>query len=350
MFYETDDLMGTLEKLIPVHNNIMISGAPGIGKSEITYQVCEKLGLKLYEVRLYEQGEFAAGLAQYSVSEKTGHKVLDFVMPWWFDDIREGGYDVLFLDDFHLVPLEIQKFLYRLLTDRHLHNQKLEKDMKIIMAGNFNIDSASASMVQSPIMGRIEIALNFVPNSKTFIKWALNNQDRIDKRVIAFIQAHPEHFYEDDPAPTTKYPSPRTYEHLSRNIKHFNSPDYAIGIIGEKAGGLFQELWPMLNLTVDQILNRDPKNVSIDELVPMITLLASEFRKEVSYRNNSTDNKIIKWIAKVPNEYKVLFVSNVKDRIGDGFILEMIKDNNKDMREIGETFVQIVKEIKKDVE
>jgi len=163
---KTHDLEEELKTLLKIHNVIGISGAPGIGKSEICSKVCEDLDLKFLEVRLYELGETAAGIPM------NNNGVMDFCKPYWFVELEKGNYDVLFLDDFHLVLPQIQKFLYRLFTSRMMHNWQLPENLKIVLAGNFNISSASSSEIQSPIMGRIEVMLEFEPIIDNFLNWA----------------------------------------------------------------------------------------------------------------------------------------------------------------------------------
>jgi len=266
----TNDLVKDLESLIEVHDVIAISGAPGIGKSEIAYQVAEKLGLKMLEVRLYEQGETAVGLP------KLKQEVTEFSKPWWVKELEENQYDILFLDDFHLVPSGIQKFLYRLLMDRHLHNYKIPVQ-KIILAGNFDISSAGATFIQSPVMGRIELMMKYTPNIDNFMKWARKQINRFDTRVLAFLTSNADLLYEEDPAPTTKYPSPRTWEHLSRNISKFNRPDYAVGIVGSRAGARFSDFWEFLNKSPQEILKS--KDLDPKEQVVAALVLSSEFTK-----------------------------------------------------------------------
>ena len=65
--------------------------------------------------------------------------------------------------------------------------------------------------------------------------------ERFDTRIITFLKANQDLLYEKEPPPTVKYPSPRNWEHSSKNIKQFNKPDYATGIIGEKAGTRFED-------------------------------------------------------------------------------------------------------------
>ena len=305
----THDLYYDLQELLKIHDVIAISGAPGIGKSEIAYQVAEKLGLKMLEVRLYEQGDTAAGLPILN------NKVMEFSKPWWFVELEENCHDILFLDDFHNVQPSIQRFFYRLLTDKMLHNYKLDPKLKIILAGNFDIDSAGSAQIQSPIMGRIESFIEFKPTIDNFLKWADLQIDRFDTRVLAFLRANPDLLYEPDPAPTTKYPSPRTWEHLSKSVSFLNSPKYAQSIVGIKAGSVFEDFWEYLSKDVDEILDTEPE--SIQQQVIYSIVLASAYQ----LANKTKRNRILKYISNhMSQDVIFLFARNVFEREGFSFI------------------------------
>lgn len=320
--YVTNDLERTIKEVI-FSNNIMISGAPGVGKSEIVEKVCKNENLKHLEVRLYEQGDTAVGLPRINGD------ILEFSKPWWIHQLEVENIDVLFLDDFHLVQPGIQKFLYRLLSSRMVHNWKLNDNLKIILAGNFNIDSASASMIQSPIMGRIDVMVEYKPSIDNFINWA-SESDRIDFRIIAFLRANPELLYEDDPAPTVKYPSPRTWEQLSKNIARLNKPDYAQAIIGDRAGAIFEDFWEMLSTSPEEILKSgEPSNDIKDQVVAAIIL--AQYTKDI-IDNDDKLSKVLKYINKMNPDSLFLYARSAFKNIGHKFLLKI--KNNEDGKNV----------------
>ena len=311
--YETNNLERDIRVLLEAHNVIGISGAPGIGKSEITYQVAKDLGLSLMEVRLYELGSSSAGLPLLK------EEITTFSKPWWFKQAEEQRPDIIFFDDFHSVPREIQKFFYRLLTDRTIHNYKLPYNPKIILAGNFNIESAGAAIIESPVMGRFEVMLHYKPSIDVFLKWAYKQEDRFDTRVLAFLKINPDKLYTEDPPPTSKFPSPRNWEHLSKNISVTNSPDYAPGIVGTETGLIFQDFWDYLNRSLENIIHTKPSDLK--EQVVFAVVLATEYQNR--YKSPKDEKLILDYVTKnLPPDAMLLFARQVVQKVPVATIIE----------------------------
>ena len=294
---EITNLAKFLESVLPMKSteNLLISGAPGIGKSEITYQVCEKLGLKLLEVRLYEEGETAAGLP------KLHSDITEFTKTWWFKELETGKYDVLFLDDFHLVPPMIQSYLYRFLTSRVFHNYTLEKPIKIIVAGNFNLQTASATEVQSPIMSRFSMAVEYKPTVDTFIEYMTQKPDVFHVSIIAFLKAFPDYLYHTDPPYTEMYHNPRSWERLSRYImENEQMHKFAPAIVGYDAGGKFVEYWKILARPLHDLLKVDIQTIkenSPRDVYAHLAAIALHFADAVSNGDKESVKAIVNYIS-----------------------------------------------------
>lgn len=306
--FRTNDLEKVLKEVLPYAENILISGAPGIGKSEIIYQVAKKLDMSVYEIRLYEQGDAAVGYPKVS-------SITSFTKPFWFKEIEERRPDIVLFDDFHLVDSSIQKFLYRMLTSRRIHNYGLSYNPKIIFAGNFNLDSAGACEVQSPVMSRFDIAIHFEPEPERFINWGFES-GRIDERVLAFIKANPDLLYTPDPPTTKMYPCPRAWEKLSKVLKATDNPNFATGIVGEEAGAKFIDFWPLLAMKPEEILARDPENLTFSERVAAIYVIANPLIADDLVRGVQTERltKTLEWVDKLDPDFAFLFFRILKNK------------------------------------
>ena len=248
------DLAYALNEVLDAADNVMISGAPGIGKSEITYEVCKKRRLKMLEVRLYEEGESAAGLPLVK------NEVTCFTKPEWFHELETNSYNVVFFDDFHLVVSGIQAYLYRFLTSRMLHHYKIHRPLKVIVAGNFAIESASACEIQSPIMSRFNVFLNFVPSIDSFLSWA-KSTDRIHSYVYGYLKLNPEDLYTADPQVNEMFPCPRAWETLSK----FGYKDlwkYAPSIVGSDVGSKFLDFLEIVKRSLNDLLKMRIDNIN----------------------------------------------------------------------------------------
>jgi len=326
------DLFQVLQEVLQDVDKLLISGSPGIGKSEIIYQVCNKLNLKVYETRLYEQGESAAGLP------RSQDGITRFDKPFWLDELIKGGYQVLFLDDFHLVPPQIQRFLYKLLTHKELHDYKVPQDLKVILAGNFKIDSADSSEVQSPIMSRLHLAIEYEPDPEVFLKFARSQQDRFDSRVIAFIQANPDLLYTKEPPTSEMFPCPRTWEYASRLLSKTNDPRFLLGVVGTRAGSIFQEFWNLLNQDFNTIVKTVSYKSSIKDQVIASLISAQEYCKE---QDVSRKSNIFKYVEQFKDEIKFLFARRcfeVKE-------MEFIQELKVKSPDIYKTIIELGKEL-----
>ena len=82
----------------------MIWGAPGIGKSEIVYQVGEALNAKVFEIRanLYDPVDVRGGLKV--VEQMDGTYRTKYGVPEDYPDSSYPGTVVLFIDDITHAP------------------------------------------------------------------------------------------------------------------------------------------------------------------------------------------------------------------------------------------------------
>jgi len=329
--FVVDNLEKVLTDILSMESvqNVLISGAPGIGKSQITSQVAEKLGLKILDVRLYEQGESAAGLP--TLNEETNET--RFTMPWWLKQVIEEKIDVLFFDDFHLVPHAIQQFLYKLLTHRQLHDYLIEHPIKIVLAGNFEIESANAIEVQSPIMDRIQIAIKYKPTLETYREYMLEKQFRPE--IYALLHLEPQLLYTEDPEPNTKFPSPRGWEELNNMLNEFERLRgkldrdtvllLATSRVGEKAGSLLAEAFDYLKF--------DPREI-LKEPVP-------EDKKEQYYRGIAVVNDFLQKFYKTEDRTRLIdielpkvseYITKLYPEIGASLALYLIRSIRKDTK------------------
>ncbi len=330
--FKTKNLSKTLKSIVLFCDNILISGAPGIGKSEIVYNVCEEKGLSLYEVRLYEQGESAIGFP------RVDREVTTFTKPFWFARIEKECPDVLLFDDFHLVDSSIQKYFYRFLSSRTIHDFQLPYSPKLIVAGNFNVETASASELQSPVSTRFDIMIHYEPELDTFVEWATKT-NRIDKRLIAFIMAEPEALYTPDPPVTTMYPCPRTWEKLSKLIEHTGDASVAPGVIGPKYGSKLIDFWKLLSKEPEEIIEESPKSLKTSEAVCACYILARRVAPEILSGNFSEfSKKAVEWVNQLDADIVVLFCKMCipnkgrSDKLRRLFIDNLAKLYDKEMK------------------
>jgi hypothetical protein len=209
-----------LEKTIPNHIPIMVSSAPGIGKTQICQQVAKKLDHKLITIWLSTADPTdAAGLptiidgkAQF-VPFKHLVEIMDASKP-----------TVVLLDDIGQSPQSVQAAFMNLINDRKVSNRKISKHITFLAATNRRQDKAAVNGVIEPLKSRFHTIVEMRPSVNDFVRWGVTND--LSPTLLAFCRyTDQDKLFNFDPTyDMTNSPSPRTIHHLSDLIK-LNLPD-----------------------------------------------------------------------------------------------------------------------------
>ena len=237
----------------PLDRPLMIWGAPGIGKTAIVKAVLEaRGGGRLIDVQtakmapddwtlpyivkeevFSEEGE--DGVKKPSPYKLSGIKPVDVPKSWLptyimtgdpeedkrRDDLAnlgEGG--VLFLDELSRARSSVQNTCLKLIGERIIGDSKLGSKWTIISASNRMSDDPAGEQQWSTALGNRFQQLNYVPSFKDWKEWAIN---KIDQRILDFLEFHQEFFYtldsDTDELEGGMYASPRSWEAASDAIK-----------------------------------------------------------------------------------------------------------------------------------
>ncbi len=264
-------LKEVLEKCIRNNLSLLVSGPPGVGKSEIFLQVVQGLADEIIsltpkEVRLYlmEPGE-AKGIP-WLVEARTV-----WSRPDW---LPEKENSVLFFDDIHLVDEYNQSPLYELLLCRRLHGHGIPDSTRFVAAGNIGLSSASASEIMAPIMDRFDLFVEFIPTHKDFVTYAV--KQKIDNRIINFLSSYGSDFlFTSDPGTSSKFPSPRSWFSLDKSLKAGFPIDVATGVVGIDAGARIIDAWEFLSSSLEEVLSRNFSGMELRDQVATAAFLSS---------------------------------------------------------------------------
>lgn len=279
-----------LSKSIAAKLPIMITGAPGIGKTDIVHAASNAANADCIVMHPV-------------VSDPTDFKG----MPWVKDGVAEflpfGDLNRLmhadkltlcFMDDVGQASNAVQAALMQLVLARQINGQKISDQVVFVTATNRRTDRAGVSGILEPLKSRFVTIVELVPDLKDWITWALSPEANIVPQIIAYLRLRPEHLSDFRPtSDLVNSPSPRTWSHLSKLIsldlpQTMRLQAYA-GAIGEPTAvefASFERVWQSM-VSPDVVLS-NPKAAPIPSepsaLYALATALAMRVTKDSMQR------------------------------------------------------------------
>lgn len=307
----TNELRANARANIPT----MVWGPPGIGKSQIAYQIAEDLNAKLFELRanLFDPVDVRGGLKV--VEQDDGTYRTKYGVPEDYPDSNYTGNVVLLVDELPNAPKATQNALLQLILDKKIGTYSLPAGTAIIAAGNRSIDRAAVHEMPTPVKNRFA-HYEIEANIDDWVAWALNNN--INPTIISFLRYRPTLLHSLD-SRENAFPTPRAWEMVDRKLPFMGStPDeqfYGVAsVIGDGPAGEFiafkQSADKMPDL--DKVL-ASPHSVNVPD-DPSILFAVSGALASRADENNFKD--IMAYAKRMPAEYQVVIVrdSLAKDR------------------------------------
>ena len=230
------ELATFLAAAIPARLPVLVTGAPGVGKSDIVAQACEAAGADLI-------------LSHPAVADPTDAKGL----PWVGKDgdsatflpfgelaraLKATKLTVWFLDDLGQAPPSVQASYMQLLLARRVNGHALPDCVTFVAATNRRTDRAGVSGILEPVKSRFAAIVELAPNLDDWCNWAFAHD--IPAELIAFLRFRPELLCKFTPsADLTNCPLPRTWSHAAK-LMLLNLPSAVehaalVGAVGEGA-------------------------------------------------------------------------------------------------------------------
>ena len=304
----TVDLKEALGDVIKAGLVPMIHSSPALGKSDCVRQVAKEYKLKLIDVRLSQSDPCdLLGLPSFNEDKSKAQYVPFDIFPLESDPIPEG-YDgwLIFLDEMNAAPMSVQAAAFKITLDRMVGIHHLHKNVAIICAGNKASDKGITNRISTPMQSRL-IHLELEVDHKSWITWA--SKSDIDHRIISFINFRPDNLYKFTPDHNDHtFPSPRTYEFLSKLIKYKPLLDYkSLALMAGTVGmGMAREFLGYTEIfkelpTLNQIIANPQLDISTEPsiLYALTGLIA---------HNLSANNidKLIIFIGRLPIEFTII--------------------------------------------
>lgn len=330
-------IMATQEN--PQALNIMIWGAPGIGKTVSIKQFAEEENLGFLDTRLSQLE--AIDLRGFPKLDGKGYA--DFVPFKNVLPIPEihGEKGILFLDEANLASIDVMKAGYQLLTEKKIGGYTLPAGWRLVLAGNRPEDAPGIIRdLPEPLKNRI---YHFTVNPpltdearQDLFTWQYKNN--VHPSIIAFLKMNPGHIHDMTRARTENaWPSPRTWAMASDALKHMGlgKDDGTVDVSGDASGKKFEELIFLVGNAVGKgaaidfahftrIYDRLPSAKDILEggidaipedkrpgkkdnavIYALLTSMVAYLRDPAMYRNPGVIKHYIDFLDSIPKEFAI---------------------------------------------
>jgi hypothetical protein len=232
---------------------MLCRGNPGIGKSSIVRQVAKALNIGCVEIHLAQLDRVdICGLP----SVENGTTKWNIPQFWPTDPESKG---IVFFDEITSASPDVQVAAYSIILDRAIPNTnyKLPAGWSIVAAGNLATDRAVVKSMSSALANRF-MHFELEVSAKDWEIWAVTND--IHPAVTGYINYRPNNLLNMDKQNLEQgWPSPRSWEGVSKAIRDFGSNEYLLqkvvyGLVGPGVGVEFMAFYKLAT-QFDDVLN-----------------------------------------------------------------------------------------------
>lgn len=253
-------------------NAVMLTSAPGVGKSEMIRQMCEEDGIECIDIRL----SLLNPVDLRGIPVVRGDKV-DWVPPVF---LVKRGPCRFFLDEINVAPPATQAAAYQWVLDNKIGEWSMDRtpmttktgcvrpSQTIVAAGNRATDQAFVHQMPAPLRNRMA-HVEVEPHLDDWKDWAWAHD--VDSRIINFLQftarvgvginTESQHgllfFFDPKIHVTGSFPTPRSWAQVSRFIRQ--NPRFAAhteAIAGMVGGAVAQKFTAFIKIA-DKLPNAD---------------------------------------------------------------------------------------------
>jgi len=193
---------------------VLIRGRHGVGKSEVVYQIAEKLELPVVERRASQMTEGdLLGMPSPELIEINGEQASVFrPFSWFIQACTEPV--VLFLDEIDRATTEVRQGIFELTDSRKLAGWTLHEKTVVVAAvnGGEHGDQYQVNEMDPAELDRYTV-FDIEPTVEDWLDWAKENVDGVVWDFVNQNRTHLEH--NSDYEPNKVYPSRRSWKRFN---------------------------------------------------------------------------------------------------------------------------------------
>lgn len=307
-------LADILSQFIPAKLPVMITGRPGIGKSEIVEQACAKAGADLI-------------ISHPVVSDPVDYKGLPYMdvdgiakfVP--FSELKAlidaTKPTVFFLDDLGQASSAVQAAAMQLILARQINGHKVSDHVSFVAATNRREDKAGVSGILEPVKSRFAI-FELEPSLTDWVDWALG-KEWMPLQLINACRWKPQWITEWKPAARgaiENSPCPRNIAEVGKmmnlglpRVAEFPAFSSRLGTGAATELKAFLDLYSTLP-SINIIIN-DPSGAPIPNDPSAKYALIGAL---VGKADKDTFPALCTYVNRIPPEYSILFMKDISKK------------------------------------
>lgn len=277
---------------------MLLTGAPGVGKSSAVRTAADELGIALIDVRASQTDPVDWRGIPSIIGGKTKWCVPDF--------LPTDGSGILFLDELTAAPMAVQVALYQLILDRRIGDYTLPDGWYVMGAGNRVEDRAAAGRMSTALNNRL-VHIEQTADVDGWLEWYW--QTGLPEEVAFFIGFRRELLFRFDPASReAAFPTPRSWEAAAKLYARGLSTTLELPLIAGAIGtGAAAEFLAFCRIyrelpSLDGIL-MDPERAIVPDEPSARAAVVSGLSKKAS---PASIGSVMKYLARLPKEYEFL--------------------------------------------
>jgi len=202
------ELATVLSAAFALRANLLVTGAPGIGKTDIITSTAAQAGVEvMISHPAVQDPTYASGLPWFDGKGGATHLPFGNLAR----AIKADRPTVWFLDDLGQAPPAVQAAYMQLLLARELDGQRISEHITFVAATNRRGDRAGVSGILEPVKSRFHSIVELEACPVQWREWGVKNG--LNPTLLAFIAFRPALLSDFKPtADLTNSPSPRGWK------------------------------------------------------------------------------------------------------------------------------------------